>query len=254
MADVVRYIVLDGQTLGPFTPDSLRQLATDGTLRPTDLVFDGTRGRYGESDVCNPQGVYGQSKRACELAMLQASDRNLIIRTAAFFGPWDRHNFAWHMLQSLKRGERVEASSDVYVSPTYVPDLCHALLDLLIDGAGGLWHLANPGRISWYDFALRLAQAAGVDSSNLFATSGQASDTSLISEHGALLRPIDAAIAEYCASLAAIEDRLAREGFLSGGHDLGFVARDRSRRIAVDGSLVPPASVARRGASPAHTA
>jgi len=177
----------------------------------SDLVFDGTRGHYSEGDACNPQGVYGNSKREGEIAMLDAHPGNLVVRTSAFFGPWDRHNFAWHTLQALRRGEEVAVRSDVYISPTYVPDLCHALLDLLIDGTGGLWHLANIGRLSWYDFASRLAAQAGVDSRKLIATHGSLVDTSMVSQRGALLRPIDGAIADYCARFALLEEPVVHE-------------------------------------------
>ena len=44
----------------------------------------------------------GKASVAAELAMLGASAANLVVRTAAFFGPWDRHNFAWHTLQALQ--------------------------------------------------------------------------------------------------------------------------------------------------------
>jgi dTDP-4-dehydrorhamnose reductase len=186
----------------------------------TDLVFDGSRGPYRETDACRPQGVYGESKRAAELALLESSASNLVVRTAAFFGPWDAQNFAWHTLQALSRGEPVEASDTVRISPTYVPDLCHALLDLLIDGAGGLWHLTNAGSLSWYEFARRLAHRAGVDSSSLVAIQGDPSDTSLVSEHGALLRPIDAAIADYCANFAGIEELLRLNAALAHPADL----------------------------------
>jgi dTDP-4-dehydrorhamnose reductase len=49
------------------------------------------------------------------------------------------------------------------VSPTYVPDLVHASLDLLIDGEHGIWHLANPGATSWFEFAIAAAALAGED-------------------------------------------------------------------------------------------
>jgi len=182
----------------------------------SDLIFDGTSGPYCETDLCNPLGVYGRSKRAGEIAMLEASARNLVIRTSAFFGPWDRHNFAFHTLTALKRGEQVEVPEDVRVSPTYVPDLCHGLLDLMIDGGSGIWHLANPGSLSWYHFALRLADLTGVDSSKLIPTRGTASDTSLISTRGTLLRPLDEALAEYCASFALIEASLLPDREASG--------------------------------------
>ena len=79
----------------------------------TDLVFDGTKGAYAEGDACHPRSVYGESKLAAEQALFGADPRNLVIRTAAFFGPWDFHNFAWHTLQSLKRRERIEIRADV---------------------------------------------------------------------------------------------------------------------------------------------
>jgi dTDP-4-dehydrorhamnose reductase len=174
----------------------------------TDLVFDGHDGPYRESDSPNPKGVYGSSKRESELTLIEASAANLVVRTAAFFGPWDMHNFAWHTLNALRRGERVEASDAARISPTYVPDLCYAMLDLLVDGASGLWHLTNAGSMSWYQFGRRLADRAGIDSSGLVATGREPSDTSLVSEHGALLRPLDAAINDYCAQFTRIEQAL----------------------------------------------
>ena len=53
------------------------------------------------------------------------------------------------------------------VSPTYVPDLVHACLDLLIDRESGIWHLTNEGEITWADLARRAAELASVDASRL---------------------------------------------------------------------------------------
>lgn len=167
----------------------------------SDLVFDGRIGPYRESDPCSPNSVYGHSKCAADLAMLCANSSSLVVRTAAFFGPWDKYNFAWQTLQALRRGEQVEARADVVVTPTYVPDLCHALLNLVIDGERGTWHLTNHDSVSWYEFALRLAEQAAIQTDTLVATTGQAANTSLVSERGKLLRPLDAAIADYAASL-----------------------------------------------------
>jgi dTDP-4-dehydrorhamnose reductase len=49
----------------------------------------------------------------------------------------------------------------VNATPTYVPDLVTAPLDLLIDGERGLWNLANEGATSWFDFACEAADACG---------------------------------------------------------------------------------------------
>src|SRR3546814_2603113 len=67
--------------------------------------------------------------------------------TAAFFGAWDSYNFAWSTLNHLAGGRTVRACPNSMVSPTFVPDLCHAALDLLLDGATGIWHLANAGAL-----------------------------------------------------------------------------------------------------------
>src|SRR5829696_4427323 len=114
----------------------------------SDLVFDGAHGPYVESDPVNPATAYGCAKAEAERRVLAAHDRALVVRTSAFFGPWDRHNFAYAALATLAAGRSFAASRDI-VSPTYVPDLAHMTLDLLIDEEAGVWHLASPGEISW---------------------------------------------------------------------------------------------------------
>jgi len=165
----------------------------------SDLVFDGRLGRpYLEEDAVNPECVYGLSKAEAERRVLGAGGDSLVIRTSAFFGPWDRYNFAWHVLSALARGETFRACARTEVSPTYVPDLCHAALDLLIDGETGLWHLANPGQMSWHAFARRIAQAAGYDPARIEAVEeAEPAVTALASRRGALLRPLEAAIEAF---------------------------------------------------------
>ncbi|HEX4737985.1 MAG TPA: SDR family oxidoreductase [Allosphingosinicella sp.] len=165
----------------------------------SDLVFDGRLGRpYREGDPVSPTGVYGLSKAKAESGVRGIMEEALIVRTSAFFGPWDQYNFAWNVLSALARGEPVRACPQTEVSPTYVPDLCHATLDLLIDGEKGIWHLANQGRLSWYDFAIRVAERAGYDPSLIQAEpASEPSLTALDSVRGPLLRPFDDALDEY---------------------------------------------------------
>ncbi|HEY0044773.1 MAG TPA: family 1 glycosylhydrolase [Allosphingosinicella sp.] len=169
----------------------------------SDLVFDGTLGRpYRESDAASPANVYGLSKAEAEARVAAAMPDALMIRTSAFFGPWDKHNFAWHVLTTLARGESFEACDQTQVSPTYVPDLCHGTLDLLIDGARGIWHVANQGQLSWYAFARRVAEGAGMDSGLVRPLEGgRSAVTALGSEKGGLLRPVEQAIDDYVAAV-----------------------------------------------------
>ncbi|MBC7914679.1 MAG: sugar nucleotide-binding protein, partial [Pyrinomonadaceae bacterium] len=92
----------------------------------SDLVFDGTQNLpYTEKSSISPLNIYGRSKALAEKYVLERDRSALIIRTSAFFGPWDNYNFVTHVLSSLKNQQFVKAANDVVISPTYVPDLVH---------------------------------------------------------------------------------------------------------------------------------
>jgi dTDP-4-dehydrorhamnose reductase len=77
----------------------------------SDLVFDGQLGRsYVEPDTPAPACEYGRSKAEAEARLMAIDADALIVRTSAFFGPWDRHNFLFNTVERLKRGEDVFAS------------------------------------------------------------------------------------------------------------------------------------------------
>ncbi|HEX2726792.1 MAG TPA: sugar nucleotide-binding protein, partial [Beijerinckiaceae bacterium] len=170
----------------------------------SDLVFDGRLGRaYVETDHPNPRCVYGESKALAERAVLAACPEALVVRTSAFFGPWDRYNFVFDALQAMAAGKAFEASSDV-VSPTYVPDLVHVVLDLLIDGARGTWHLTSGTALSWHELAAAAAARAGLDGSRAYRrAAGEAvRHTALTSERGILLPPLDSALDRFLLDCA----------------------------------------------------
>jgi len=172
----------------------------------SDLVFDGGKTvPYVESDPVAPLNVYGLSKAAAELRVLQAHPAALVARTSAFFGPWDRYNFITIALRELAAGRPFAAATDSTVSPTYVPDLVHGSLDLLIDGERGVWHLANPGEVTWAELALQAAALAGVDTATLVQQPLAAFNfaaprpvySALSSERGVLLPPLEDALDRY---------------------------------------------------------
>jgi dTDP-4-dehydrorhamnose reductase len=164
----------------------------------SDLVFDGQLGRpYLEPDPTSPTCVYGESKAQAEDRVMAIYPDALIVRTSAFFGPWDAHNFLHHTVRQLSEGGDVSASDNAIVSPTYVPDLVHATLDLLLDGERGLWHLANQGSISWHGLAKEIAGRTGLCPKKIRDSGGEVSDTTLASSRGHLLRPLDAALDDF---------------------------------------------------------
>ncbi|HEV8079583.1 MAG TPA: family 1 glycosylhydrolase, partial [Chitinophagaceae bacterium] len=100
----------------------------------SDLVFDGTKqDPYLEGDVINPLNIYGRSKAWAETEVLNVNPNSLVIRTSSFFGPWDEHNFVSKVINTLSANKIFVAADDIFISPTYVPDLINVSLDLLID-------------------------------------------------------------------------------------------------------------------------
>jgi dTDP-4-dehydrorhamnose reductase len=191
-------------TLAAACRDRGAQLATFSS----DLVFDGGLGRaYVEGDEPRALSIYGQSKIEAERGVLAMGGRPLVVRTAAFFSPYDGYNFAAHVARQLTRGHEVGAASDLVVSPTYVPDLVEATLDLLIDGETGLWHLANQGETSWAEFAVDIAQRLGLDAGLIrpkpAAAFGWAAArpafSPLASERARLMPPLCSALDRYAA-------------------------------------------------------
>jgi dTDP-4-dehydrorhamnose reductase len=172
----------------------------------SDLVFDGTKASpYIERDLPVPLGEYGATKAEAESRVLAILPEALVVRTAAFFGPWDDWNFVTLALRSIADGVPFAAASDLMVSPTYVPDLVHATLDLLIDGERGLWHLSNYGAVTWAELARMAAHAAGLDGSFVHArphaelgfAARRPAYAALASERATLMPSLEHALARY---------------------------------------------------------
>jgi dTDP-4-dehydrorhamnose reductase len=169
----------------------------------SDLVFDGAKGApYVESDSVAPLNVYGASKAEAERRVLGEHPAALVVRTSAFFGPWDEWNFAHAVLRDLEAGRTFAAVDDLVVSPTYVPDLVDATLDLLIDGESGIWHLANEGAVTWAAFARMVAAAAGFDTAAIRAdrtsfVAPRPRYSALGSERAWLLRSLETAVQTF---------------------------------------------------------
>jgi len=165
----------------------------------SDRVFDGRVGRaYRESDPVAPACVYGESKAEAERRVAAVHPQALVIRTSAFFGPWDRFNFVHQVLRDLAAGRPIAPDPDGVVSPTYVPDLVHAALDLLMDGEQGIWHLTNQGMTSWCELAERVAAGAGLPWRTKPGTVGTLErNTALSSERGSILPTLESALSRY---------------------------------------------------------
>jgi dTDP-4-dehydrorhamnose reductase len=180
----------------------------------SDLVFDGGKPTpYLENAPARPLNVYGRSKLLAEQAVLSRLPSALVVRTSSFFGPWDEHNFVSQVLTAARNGETFAAADDLFVSPTYVPDLVNFSLDLLIDQATGIWHLTNEGTYTWAELGRLALRIAGLDESCIMAqpaaTFGWAARrprySVLGSEHGVLLPSVESGLYRFMADGQQVE-------------------------------------------------
>jgi len=123
----------------------------------TDYVFDGTNYKpYVETDIPNPQSVYGTTKLAGETAMQLIAPRNsIIIRTSWVYSSYG-NNFVKTILRLGKEREELGVIFDQVGAPTYARDLANTILEIIPqikNDTVEVFHYSNEGVCSWYDFS-----------------------------------------------------------------------------------------------------
>lgn len=129
----------------------------------TDYVFDGTNNlEYTEEDFTNPLGVYGASKLAGEELALEANPCIIILRTSWVYSEFGK-NFVKTMLSLFATKEELNVVADQYGQPTNATDLAEAILTIVKTEkkTPGIFNFSNEGKISWYDFAQKIAELSG---------------------------------------------------------------------------------------------
>ena len=127
----------------------------------TDYVFDGTaRTPYQLEDPCSPLGVYGKSKRQGEINVLDVIDDPVIIRTSWLYSQYG-NNFLLTMLRLMNERNEVKVVADQVGSPTWATTLARAIWKTVAKtDLKGIFHWADAGVASWYDFAVAIQEEA----------------------------------------------------------------------------------------------
>jgi dTDP-4-dehydrorhamnose reductase len=126
----------------------------------TDYVFDGTKSEpYVEWDTPNPRSVYGRSKLGGEHELTPGST---IVRTSWVAGRHGR-NMVKTILRLAAQHDHVSFVSDQRGNPTFTEDLARVIRLLVLERRPGLFHVTNQGSVSWFEFAVAVFQAAGLD-------------------------------------------------------------------------------------------
>ena len=138
----------------------------------TDFVFSGSAHHpYKESDIAGPINVYGETKLAGELALLDSGAQALIFRTSWVYGARGA-NFLLAMLKLFRERDELRIVDDQVGSPTWSRMLAEMTAlalyrvlrgDLDLKKMGGLYHLTGAGQVSWYGFASAILERSGLN-------------------------------------------------------------------------------------------
>ena len=126
----------------------------------TDYVFDGENNlAYTEEDFTNPLGVYGASKLAGDELALEVNPCSVILRTSWVYSEFGK-NFVKTMLSLFATKEELSIVADQFGQPTNANDLAEAIMKIIKSEkiTPGIFNFSNLGRISWFDFAEKIAE------------------------------------------------------------------------------------------------
>jgi dTDP-4-dehydrorhamnose reductase len=145
-----------------------KNLAIPFITYSTDYVFNGEATEpYATSTKVDPVNYYGSTKAAGESMAMEANEKTIIIRTSWVFSSHG-NNFVKTMMRLMKERESLNIVADQKGRPTYAKDLALATMNMIeAIHAGktinGIYHFANQGETTWYDFAAKIKAIAGLD-------------------------------------------------------------------------------------------
>jgi len=139
----------------------------------TDMVFDGEKGNYSETDQPNPVSVYGQSKATAEQQALTGNPNTVVCRIALMYGRGIfRRNYSseWLERELLRRAAEPELPplnlySDQYRSMLAVNNAARVILELAESDFYGILHVGGAERLSRFAFGEKLCRKLDLPSS-----------------------------------------------------------------------------------------
>jgi dTDP-4-dehydrorhamnose reductase len=143
-------------------PSLARKINTDATAHladlahdigfvffSTDMVFDGRKGNYVETDATNPLSIYAETKLAAE-HIISRNARHTIVRCSLVAGtsPKGNHSFNEDLTAAWKAGKTTKLFYDEYRTPIAAPIAARAIWEMVARNLTGLYHLAGAEKFS----------------------------------------------------------------------------------------------------------
>jgi dTDP-4-dehydrorhamnose reductase len=125
----------------------------------TDLVFDGSKGNYRETDAPNPLHFYAETKVAAEQIVLK-NPRHVVVRTSINGGlsPTRDRGFNEKIRREWGAGQRLKLFTDEFRSPIFAGETARAVWELASQNQTGIFHVGGAERLSRWQMGQLLAK------------------------------------------------------------------------------------------------
>lgn len=131
----------------------------------TDLVYDGTRGNYDESDEPNPLNSYAQTKLLGEQKVMRHCEDGVILRLALLYG-WGHglnRSFTDWMMENLAHGKEIRLLTDQYRTPLLVDQAAEVIARVIEDpSVRGVFTVGGGERVNRCEFGLKFCEVFGL--------------------------------------------------------------------------------------------
>ena len=137
----------------------------------TDLVFDGNKGDYKETDPVSPVNKYGEQKAIAEEKIMDLYPEAAICRMPLMLGESGpvATSYLQSFLECVKQGSDQKLFIDEYRSVLGGKSAAQGLF-LALNQLTGIYHLGGRDKISRYDLGLMLARIFNLPEANIIPT------------------------------------------------------------------------------------
>jgi dTDP-4-dehydrorhamnose reductase len=142
----------------------------------TDYVFSGPKSQpWRVTDEVKPLSVYGKSKLAGEIAIMEEYSKNsLVVRTAWLYSPYGKNFYKSILNLALNSSNQINVVNDQFGQPTNAQDLSNLVISALSNEVpSGIYHGSNTGVATWYDFAIEIFKLVGADTNRINSISSK---------------------------------------------------------------------------------
>lgn len=140
----------------------LIHISTDYVFDGNGVIVNGEKAPYREYDIPNPINVYGRTKLLGEAYVREFCSKYFIIRTSWLYGE-NGNNFVKTIIKTAREKGKLQVVNDQIGNPTNAEDLAEHIYKIAFTDEYGIYHCTGNGICSWYDFACKIVQYAGIN-------------------------------------------------------------------------------------------